>query len=60
MTNMDHKEVSCFLMTHLSCVEAVRSLIQQEESQREILEIGTLEVELTTLYNKNENPQGCS
>ena len=47
-------------MTHLSCVEAVRSLIQQEESQREILEIGTLEVELTTLYNKNENPQGCS
>ncbi|KAJ8445453.1 hypothetical protein Cgig2_031266 [Carnegiea gigantea] len=43
------------LMTPLPSVEAACFLIQREVSQREILEVGNLEVEPTALYSRNEN-----
>ena len=42
------------LMTPLPTVETACSLIQQEESQKEVLEINKLEVETTALYSRNE------
>ncbi|KAJ8436185.1 hypothetical protein Cgig2_021856 [Carnegiea gigantea] len=42
------------LMTPLPSVEAACSLIQQEESQREVFKINKLEVETTALYSRNE------
>ena len=41
-------------MTPLPSVEAACSYIQQEESQRELLEVNKLEVETTALYSRNE------
>ncbi|KAJ8421914.1 hypothetical protein Cgig2_017896 [Carnegiea gigantea] len=42
------------LMTPLPTIETACSRIQQEESQREVLEINKLEVETTALYSRNE------
>ena len=47
-------------MSPLLSVEAACSLLQQEESQREILKIRNLEIESITLFSKTGNAKGCS
>ena len=42
-------------MTPLSSVKSACSLIQQEESQRELLESSLTEVQHTALYSRAEN-----
>ena len=48
------------LMTPLSSVESAYSLIQQEESQREILDIGHVEIESIAPYSRNDKVEGCT
>ena len=47
------------LMTSLQMVEMACSMLQQEETQREVLEFRKIDVKSATLYSKIEN-QRCS
>jgi len=47
-------------MSPLPTVESVCSLVQQEESQQEVLKTSSLEVEPIALYSRNDNAKWCS
>jgi len=47
------------LMTPLSTVEIVCSMLQQEETQREVIETSKLDIASTALYSRTENKK-CS
>ena len=47
------------LMTPLTTVKMACSMLQQEETQRDVLELKKLEVEPTALYSRNDD-QRCS
>ena len=57
---LDNKKLYEMHMTPLPSVEARCSIIQQAESQKELLEAGHLEVESTALYSTSEPSKGCS
>lgn len=47
------------LMNPLPTVETVCSMLQQEETQREVLELNKIEVKTIALFSKNDD-QRCS